>query len=167
MSKPMTSRGELKGLDLAVPWLLASGQPDPRPDRTDLPGRAIVPGIQLYVQEAGDVVKLDMDLHEAGDLYAALEQHMENVAEAQPITQEERDRLLRKDRIRKGNLEAVRDEIARPLFPKGDPAEDVRRLWIDGPTRYGKVYTAPGDAHDVVRSWFPELAEALDRLANQ
>jgi hypothetical protein len=160
MSEPMVTRAELKDQDMTVPWMLVSGQDIKVNDLISRKQKGMI----LYVNDGSRTTQVPMDVHEAGELYAALEAHMENVAEAQPITPEERDRLLRKDRIRKGNLEAVKDEIARPLFPKGDPAEAVRRLWIDGPS--GKAPEVAERTIEIIRSWFPQLADALDDLAN-
>jgi len=168
MSEPMVTRGDLAGQDMTVPWMLVSGQ--------DISVNQVITrkqkGMILYVNDGSRTVQVPMDLHEAGDLYAALEAHMENVAEAQPITPEERDRLLRKgrqDRILKGSLEAVRDEIAQPILLKRDredAAEAVREvaeIWRDmdpGPE-------AAADPRQGVRRMAWDLAAALDRLVQR
>lgn len=196
MSEPMTNRAYVShdGAQFPAGWMLKSGQPgEPRG-----PVATVQDGIQFYVSgPGGRVVRLELDVHDAGDLHQALEAHMENVAagDVKPITPEERDRLLRKD-WRKSNLRAVRDEIDNPLRPrlakdKGEeytgprvivPSDDYRELlaaaqldpeflaameavleaWT-GPHRWqGPGGTNPAE---VIRSWAPELAAALDRLA--
>lgn len=160
MTRELITRADLKGLDMAARWLLASGHTD----------QATIQGvIQLLVSGAdGKVVRLDLDVHDAGDLYHALEEHMENVAAAEPMTPEERDRALRKGKdFRKANLRAVQDEIDRPLrLAEGrtvTPAvaaalEDAARAWTSDEKTLASKRTIQG--------WAPALAAALDRLAD-
>jgi hypothetical protein len=148
----------------------------------------------------GHIVKLDLDVHDAGELHQALEAHMENVAAPEPITPEERDRLLRKgqrdrlaaaphgwDEVRRRNLEALREnvDLSRPRLVKDGgeeftgprviiPAEELKdhvalreatrevaEIWKDMDP--GMAPTA--DPRQIVRSWAPDLAAAIDRLA--
>ena len=123
---------------MAVRWMLASGQPDDWQG----PAQGVRGGIQLYVtDDSGRMAAVvQLDVHDAGDLYQALEEHMENLAgdDVPTMTQEERDRALRKGRaagvtrldpdthreeIRRRNLNAVREEIDRPFLVKGDGEE--------------------------------------------
>jgi hypothetical protein len=137
VTRELVTRADLKGLDMAARWMLASGQPDDWQG----PAQGIRGGIQLFVSaEGGRVVEVQLDVHDAGDLYQALEEHMENLAgdDVPTMTQEERDRALRKGRtagvtrldpdthreeIRRRNLNAVREETSRPLLVKGNGEE--------------------------------------------
>lgn len=201
MTEEMITRGPLKGLEMSVPWMLTSGVRI----ESGHPARQIVQdGIQLYVVGADrTALRLDLDVHDAGDLHQALEAHMENVAATgvQPMTPEERRRALRTDKTRKANLNAIQEEIDNPIRPCtcgarktreactcphrmtpsralasfGDHAlvsdvdpeflaamEAVLEAWT-GPHRW----QGPGgtDPAEVIRSWAPELAAALDGLA--
>lgn len=127
MTRELVTRADLKGLDMAVRWMLVSGERTNQPvgihDRV-----TIKDGIQVYVtDDSGRVAAtLDLDVHEAGDLHQALEAHMENVAggDVPTMTQEERDRALRKGKDwHKSNLRAIREETNRPLLVKGDGEE--------------------------------------------
>jgi len=171
MTKELTTRGPFQPNGLTVKWALKSGQ-----------GSTWDPEIQLAVPGPdGRVLSVPMDVHEAGDLHRALEAHMENVAahEVKPITPEERDRLLRKDRqerIRLGNLKAFQEEIDNPLKPCTCGARKTREAC----TCPHRAYTAAQmAAEDVLSEWLAiptfrreeikahhrDLAAALDRLA--
>jgi len=156
MSSPITTRGPFHANGWSVKWMLQSG--------TD---NAWDPAIRLVVPDgAGHALNVPLDLHEAGDLYAALEAHMENVAEAAPITPEERDRLLRKgrqDRILKGNLKAVQEEIDNPIPTKSGVAVPASFMPRMTPTRAREMM---GD-HALVSDLDPEFLEAMEEVLAQ
>lgn len=180
MTEEMITRGELKGLEMSVPWMVTSGVRI----ESGHPARQLVQdGIQLYVVGADrTALRLDLDVHDAGDLHQALEAHMENVAahDVKPITAEERDRLLRKGRgrlapdteweeIRRRNLNAIQEQIDHPLGVKSgadSPAlddaeflaamEEVLAQWVN--------MTGPSRTSLYLSHHF--LAVALERLAS-
>lgn len=163
MSKEMITRAEFKGQEVAPAWMLVSGVGDEWESR-----------IYLRVpMHDGKVAQVPMDVHDAGELHQALEAHMENVAagDVQPITPEERDRLLRKDRVR-GNLRAVRDELEgkgpeetfrKVDLPRTDPGVDPE--FTEAMEEVLGAWILAGAARARIRKDSPTLARALDRLA--
>lgn len=189
MTEEMITRGELKGLEMSVPWMVTSGVRI----ESGHPARQIVQdGIQLYVVGADrTALRLDLDVHDAGDLHQALEAHMENVAahDVKPITLEERRRALRGgkwEEFRGRNLKAIQDEIDNPLEVKGE-AGVMRPIWgqvkpvppsqelLDAVRDLVVAWTNNGPAASVnhqvrlnaVAQAFPGLAGLLNRVAQE
>lgn len=145
MTQELTTRGPFDpNPGVLVRWMLKSGERSERPIAGS--SRVIVrDGIQLYVPHPGGVTVLDFaDVHEAGDLYVALEAHMENVAadqeradgvgpveEARSMGEEERRSMTPNvpkvidhgADFRAANMAAVQEQIDNPLFGGEDPGK--------------------------------------------
>lgn len=175
MTQEITSRGPFDDAPgVTVRWMLKSGQRNVRQYGSSIQRTEVRDGIQLYVPtEGGKVAMVDMDVHEAGDLYQALEDHMENVAAdgVRTLDPQERERLLRKHQegVRIRNLKAVQDEIDRPWTP-GEGGVDAEFLAameavLAAWTSAGPVPNYHRKFQDELRVNWPTLASALDRLA--
>lgn len=167
MSKELTTRGPFDSdPGVLVRWMLKSGQVVNRPIGNGDVHRTR-PGIQLYVPQGGNIVELDLaDVHEAGDLYVALEAHMENVADGG---------LLQVTLMSGEDREAMTPNTPKSWRPESPEAKDamgedlefleamdnVLEAWMN-PAPVPAFHDAVKDA---TRRDFPALAAALDRLA--
>lgn len=156
--KELTTRGPVKDPNgISASWALQSGQPDPWSGRSGLPGRAVRPGIQLSVHQPGEhpaVLDLE-DAHEAGDLYVALEAHLENVAARQvPAPGAGNDRLLPQAPEPTGFMVIV------PLDLK-KAADTLVGVWLGYTDRTAKD---PDWIRAELRRTHPQLAKAMDDL---
>lgn len=162
----LTTRGPFDNdPGLLVKWMLKSGQPA----QGNQFGR-IRTGIQLYVPHSGGVAVVELaDVHEAGDLYVALEAHMENIAgpDEEPV---QNARMASEDDQR-GNVPATFEPDARTGFDAALDARNAEAAGVDAEFL--------GAMADVVEAWTTmapgrrtglylthhALAAALDRLA--
>lgn len=131
-----------------VKWSLVSGQPDGRPDKTDLPGRAIKPGIQFYLPGPdGKLLVADLTDAEAADLYTQLEAHMENIAK--PATKAE-------ELIQVGEVVGWSDDLRREAHSYAKMAPSGSRWWPNTQdTRSGRWYSAK--AWDKLQAFIDDL----------
>lgn len=163
MTKELTTRGPFDtNPGVLVRWMLKSGERSDRPMGAG--SRVLVrDGIQLYVPHQGGVTVLDFkDVHEAGDLYVALEEHMENVAgdqeraggvgpveEARLMTEEERRNMTPNTPAR------ILPEPARWTDADGEKIR-AAKSGATVPASFFKGEVWPGVSVD------PEFLEAMD-----